>query len=374
MYTSRLTLLREMLAKKNLQGLLVSSNDTIGYLSGCFHFSAIVREALLLITLKNAYLFTDARFTGMLKLPQTFQLIETSAKRSAYDAIQTFVTSEGVHRLGFEENNLSVKEYKTLKRNLKANTRQIQAAGIMQKLRMIKDAEEIKKIKQASTLTDRAFNYILSFIRVGIREQELAEKIEYFFKKNGAECAFPPIVAFGPSSAIPHHMPSAKKLTPSTTYILFDIGARLNHYCADLSRTIFWKTPTSTITKEYETVHRAQAKAIEALQTKSAKKVDAVAREYILSQGYGAIPHAVGHGIGIAVHEAPTISPRSKHVLMNGMVVTIEPGIYRAGKGGIRIEDTVLIQDNKAKILTQSPKDLIVLSQGIRKIKNSVLK
>lgn len=234
---------------------------------------------------------------------------------------------------------------------------------------MIKNPSEISNIEKACKLTDKAFNYILNKIRQGISEKELAFKIEFFIKKNGADIAFPSIVAFGKNSAFPHHVPTNNsKLITHNSIILLDFGAKVDNYCSDMTRTVFFGKPTTEQKLMHQTVLEAQKQAIDYLKSSiinhksiSAKDVDETSRKYIISKGYRTIPHSVGHGIGLEVHEPPHLSPKSKDILKPGMVFTIEPGIYIKGSGGVRIEDVIVLKNNGLSFLSKSSRELITL-------------
>lgn len=356
---TRISLLRTLLLEKRIDAILISTPENIGYFSNIFIFSPLEREGLVLITKNNTYLFTDSRFTGMINVSPSIKYVESSARSGAYEEISKIVLNEKIKSIGFEELDLSVSEFKMLKRVSRKITSLKPADKILESLRLIKDQAEIKKISFACQLTDNAFRYIQPFINKGVTELELADRIDNFFRRNGASSAFPPIVAFGKHAAIPHHMPTTKKLSLNDRYILFDFGAKYNHYCADLSRTVFYGDISTTHTNQYNAVLKAQELSLRAIKkaVKSGKDIDAAARNYLKNNSFD-IPHSVGHGIGLSVHERPSISPQSKQKIIPGMVITIEPGVYLPGEGGIRVEDTVLVTDDGYRLLTQSPKDL----------------
>lgn len=360
---NRIQGLRYLMKQKKLDGLLISSPQTIGYITGVFDFSLTEREAIVLVTTNNIYLFTDSRFTGMLIVPPDVTLIEASAQNNAYIAIESLLTDTPVTSLGYEASNLTVSEYKALKKITRNKTRLTVADTICARLRIIKDTAEIKILSYACELTDNAFRYIQPFIREGVTEIELSDRIDSFFKRSNASSAFPSIVAFGPHASVPHHIPTTKQLATTDKYILFDLGARFQNYCGDLSRTLFVGDIPDTIRNQYTAVLTAQEKALAYLTKKirKASDCDYAARKSLIDQGYPLIPHAVGHGIGINVHEAPSISPASTEKLAPNMVITIEPGLYIPEQGGIRIEDTVLITEHGYTLLTHSPKKMTVI-------------
>ena len=217
-----------------------------------------------------------------------------------------------------------------------------------------------------------AFDYILRKIKKGVTEKELAFEIGFFIKRGGGDISFPPIVAFSKNSSIPHHQSSNRKLK-ADNIVLLDFGVKFDNYYSDITRTVFFGKADDKFRKIYQTVLTAQQKAIHyinlvgrrhptyevrARETR-VRDIDEVSRGHITKHGYPTIPHSLGHGIGIEVHEPPRLSPKSKDILRPGMVFSIEPGIYIPGYGGVRIEDLVLIKENKLEILTHSPKEII---------------
>lgn len=232
-------------------------------------------------------------------------------------------------------------------------------------LKAVKNPDEISKIEKACKLGDEIFDYVLKKIKLGVTEKEIAQEIRLFAKKHGAGLSFPSIVAFGKNSSIPHHIPGNNKLT-NNKIVLLDFGTKLNNYCSDMTRTLFFGSANKKFKNIYQVVLEAQEKAIQELK-KLAKKnlkikaseIDRISRGYIVSKGYPNIPHNLGHNIGKKVHELPRISPNSRSVLKEGMVFSIEPGIYLKNYGGVRIEDLVVLTKSDSRILTHSPKNII---------------
>lgn len=219
----------------------------------------------------------------------------------------------------------------------------------------------VEKIKQAAKIGDLAFEYILKEIKTGISERKLAALINSFIKEKNAKFAFPIIVAFGENSSEIHHKTGNRKLKHGDI-IMLDFGAKVDGYCADMTRTIFFGKPTLKQQNIYQIVLKAQQKAIDFInhclklnKTIRTTEVDKIARDYIISCRYPNMPHALGHGIGRKVHQSPRLSPKSKEVLKEGMVFSIEPGIYLKNWGGVRIEDLFVINRGKLEQLTLSP-------------------
>lgn len=238
----------------------------------------------------------------------------------------------------------------------------------MAKRNLIKTPKEILKIKKACALGDKVYSQILKKIRLGITERELRLEIIHLIRKNGARLSFRPIVSFGKNASHVHHKPTKLKLRKNHGFIMIDLGTKVNNYCSDMTRTVFFGKASKRQKKIYKTVLNAQKIAIDFISNhsndtyhRSAKETDRVAREYITSKKYPNIPHSLGHGIGLRVHQTPKIGPKSRTILKNGMVFTIEPGIYIKNFGGVRIEDVYYLNKDKLIQLTKSPKNLIEL-------------
>jgi Xaa-Pro aminopeptidase len=233
----------------------------------------------------------------------------------------------------------------------------------MDALREIKETDEIEKIKNAVRLADLAFAHVLPYIKEGVKELEIAAEIEYFIKKKGARgTSFETIVASGWRSALPHGVASDKKIQKGDPIVL-DFGAFLDDYCSDMTRTVFLGEPVQEMKTIYNIVKEAQMNAAKGIiKGLVVKEGDALARRMIENNGYGdQFGHGLGHGVGLEIHEGPTLSYRGNTVLENGMVVTVEPGIYVPNLGGVRIEDIVVIQDQTPQILTSSTKEMVIL-------------
>jgi Xaa-Pro aminopeptidase len=225
---------------------------------------------------------------------------------------------------------------------------------------MIKEPVEVEFITKSANITDQAFNYINNIIHAGMSEREAAWTIEKHMRENGSDgIAFEVIVAGGPNGAMAHHKPSEDLLPPGLPVVI-DIGARYMGYCSDLTRTITVGAHTEEFNKRYGIVLKAQLEALEKIRAgMTGEQADAVARDVIKEAGFGdCFGHGLGHGIGLAIHEAPRLGPRSTDVLQDGMVFSVEPGIYLEGWGGIRIEDSVVMENGKVRKVTQAPKVL----------------
>lgn len=363
MFETRIQNIKQNLQKESIDAILVAGIANITYLTGYANFSKEEREAYLLITKDEQYIITDARYSQAVKkqVPH-FQLFERGHNNPTDKLFKGLKNKINV--LGIEEDVLTVAEHKLLKKHFK-KTKHID----IKKHRVIKRSEEIKKIEQAAKLGDKAFKYILKKFKPGITEKELAFELEIYIKKSGAEVSFPSIVAFGKNSSVPHHQTGQTILSNQPgQFILLDFGVKIENYCSDMTRTVLFGKPTEEQAKIYETVLEAQQKAIDFTNSLLKKgkilkaiAVDKVARDYIVSRGYPTIPHSLGHGIGLEVHEHPFLSPKSKEVLEQGMIFSIEPGIYLEDLGGVRIEDLYVVEKNNLRGLTSSAKKLLVV-------------
>ena len=368
MFDSRINQLKKQIKKEKLDAVFISDVSNISYLSGFTNFSKDEREAYLFVGHDFGYIITDGRYSEAVKnqVPH-LTLFERGHKKGTEDLFKKH--KKEIKILGIEEDNLTVAEHKVLKKHFK----KLKNFDVS-RLRIVKVKEEIEKIKKACELGDKAFKYILTKLKIGITEKEIAQNLEKIFKEQGAEFSFPTIVAFGKNSSVPHHQTGNTKLKDGD-FVLLDLGARVDNYCSDMTRVVFFGSPSDRQKEIYTVVLEAQKKAVDfinkqisraSLRVKSGKKVkasevDKVAREYIKSQGFPDIPHSLGHGIGLEVHEHPSLSPKSKEELKEGMVFSIEPGIYIPDFGGVRIEDLYVLEKKGLRQLTTSSKAIFKL-------------
>lgn len=356
----RLRQVRKLLAEKHLDAVFISSLPNITYLTNFSGFSNEDRDAYLLITKKKQYIFTHGIYqeTVQYKIPE-FTLIPIKRENPISNALKGIIIEEKLERVGFESFDLTVSEFDRL--TITVPNKILTPASLIEQLRTSKNTDEIRAIKKACELGDKAFTVILKQLKIGMTEKELATELEFFIKQQGADISFPTIVAFNANASMPHHIPTDLKLKQNSL-ILLDFGVKLHNYCSDMTRTFFFGKATKKQKTIYQTVLTAQQNAIATLTSlllhKSlieANKIDKIARDYITSQGYPSIPHSIGHGIGLKVHESPRLTPISNEKLTNGMVFSIEPGIYLPGEFGVRIEDLFAIEKNTLINLTLSP-------------------
>ena len=352
----RLRKLRTSNTERGLDALLISQPKNLLYISGFTGSSG-----WLLISEHNAILATDFRYVEQAKGESPdFEIIRT--KQDLRDWLPGLAADLGWHKLGFEANFISYDSFHKLSEAIKTkqvNLELVPTTGIVEQLRSIKEPEELGFITKAVEIVDAAFGQAKAIIRPGITEREAAWEIEKFLRQEGSEgMPFEIIVASGPNSALPHARPT-EKIIRSGEPVLIDMGARISGYCSDFSRTLLLGETDKSLQEIYNIVLKAQTTAIERVKSgMEASQVDQLARSVVEQAGYGdAFGHGLGHGVGLAVHESPTLGPSSSDSLTDGMVFTIEPGIYLAGQGGVRIEDMVVLENGKAKVLTRAKKN-----------------
>ncbi|HHU85598.1 MAG: M24 family metallopeptidase [Pelotomaculaceae bacterium] len=348
----RIEKLRERFAGAGVEALYITNPENRFYLSG---FTGTAGS--LLLGLNNSYLFTDFRYTGQAarECPD-YQVIETSGESS--EVLREYLTGEGISLLGLEGDYLTYNQFQTLKEKL-GGVELKTVDGLVEELRARKDKDETAFIEEAVRLADEAFKEVLPLIRPGVPEREVALQLEYFMRRLGAEgAAFKTIVASGYRSALPHGVASSRIMAPGD-FVTLDFGAVYNGYHSDITRTVVLGRPEKKQEEIYQLVLEAQMSAIESLRAGiKASDVDGAARRIIEQAGYGKqFGHGTGHGVGLSIHEKPRLSAKDQSLLEEGMVVTIEPGIYLPGWGGVRIEDTVLVLNGGCRVLTRTPKE-----------------
>ena len=352
---SRLQKLRTSMADRGLDGVLICQPENRRYVSGFTGSSG-----WLLISGKEAVMATDFRYVEQARAESPdFTVVQT--KRELGDWFPGLVSDLGLQKLGFEADFVSFDSHQKLDQAMKTaqiSLELVPANGLVEGLRAVKEPEELALITKAVQLGDAALEEAKGLMNPDMTEKEAAWEIEKLLRQGGSEgVAFEIIVASGPNAALPHARPTDKKLGTGQPVVI-DMGARIGGYCSDLTRTLFLGGAGDTMQKIYDIVLKAQIGAIEGAQSgMEGAEVDRLARSVIEQAGYGDnFGHGLGHGVGLAVHELPTVGPSSNGTLSNGMVFTIEPGIYLPGEGGVRIEDIVVLEDGKARVLTGAEK------------------
>ncbi|XOQ16753.1 MAG: Aminopeptidase P family protein [Shouchella clausii] len=346
--------LQAKLSDYELDGLLISSSINRRYVSG---FTGTAGAVLLTET--DALFLTDFRYTEQ-AMKQVVDCSVIEQKGTLPQEVAAQVKRLHIKRLGFEKTQLTYAEFETYQ-NLLDNTKLIPVSQVVESLRIIKTEEEIAIMQKAAAIADEAFAHIQGYIKPGVREIDVSNELEFFMRKKGAtSSSFDIIVASGVRSALPHGVASEKTIEHGELVTL-DYGAYYNGYCSDITRTLAVGDVSDELLAIYETVRVAQERAVEGIKAGiTGKEGDALARDYIAEKGYGQyFGHSTGHGLGMEVHEGPSLSTKSDIVLQPGMVVTVEPGVYIPGVGGTRIEDDVVITENGNSTLTHSPRTLI---------------
>lgn len=356
MANKRVEQLRVKLQEQGLSAMLVASPINRRYLTG-FTGSA----GYVLITRDQSYLLTDFRY--MTQAPEQaigFQVVEHGPK--LMDTVKELLASEGITSLGFEQEHVTYAVFTSYTELLKPVSL-VPVSGLVEQLRIFKDHEELQVMQRAADLADATFSHLLNIVGTGKTEREIDLQMEMFMRSHGAtSSSFDTIVASGERSALPHGVAS-ERVIQGNEFITFDFGALLDGYCSDLTRTIAIGTPDPKLKEIYDIVLEAQLHALDHIKPgMTGREADALCRDIITKYGYGEyFGHSTGHGLGMEVHESPRLSKASDDVLKPGMVVTVEPGIYLPGLGGVRIEDDIVITETGIHILTSSSKKYTVL-------------
>ena len=335
---------------EGVDGLLVSTPSNVYYLSG-FHGSA----GMIVVTRERALLCSDFRYRlQAAKQAPDYEFGEV--ERGLLKGVGEYVGRLGVRRLGYESAHLTCQAREQLAA-ASGEVELVPVEGAVEQLRAVKSAEEVAPMREAAKLADQAVAHMVTLMQPGAKEREIALEGEFLMRWRGAEAAaFSVIVASGPNGALPHAEPTDRELQLGDLVVV-DIGARVSGYCSDMTRTFCVGEVLEKGREIYDVVYRAQrAAAAEVRAGAGCRELDAVARTLITEAGYGEnFGHSLGHGVGIDVHEGPRLAKDVETRLAAGNVVTVEPGIYLAGYGGVRLEDMVLVTEDGAEILTEYP-------------------
>ena len=358
----RIGLLRRKLTRAGLPGLLVTHPPDLRYLSGFTGSSAA-----LAVTRRTARLFTDGRYTAQAAEEVEAAQVQVVSGSPSVAAVQWLAAQPGVTVAGFDAAKTTVAELARWKSELPSHLRrgllQAAPASMVEVLRCVKDEAELALMAEAALLGCRLFEHILSFMRPGIPEVEVAAELEHQARMLGAEAmSFDTIVASGVRSAMPHGRATAAPL-PRRGFVTLDFGIIFKGYCSDMTRTVFLGKPKPRERHTYNALLEAQGAAVDAVAAGvSCAEVDEAARRVLRREGLAeAFSHSTGHGVGLEIHEPPRVGEGQTTRLLSGMVVTIEPGVYLTGQFGIRIEDMVAVTRTGGNVLTPTPKALIEL-------------
>jgi Xaa-Pro aminopeptidase len=358
MYENRVDKLRAKFQHLGIDTFWIIQPENRRYLSGFKASDGQLTESSgsLLITLYEAILITDSRYTTQAEQEIVGFEVVTQKGRLIEELLNT-LKRFGTKRLGFEGGYLIWELFQELKEKLSQQSSAMELvplSGVVEGMREIKEPNEIEILRRSAMLMSDVLARVIAELEPGQSERDVAWKIETFIREYGAEeASFPPIVASGPNSALPHATPT-ERVVGEGEPILLDVGAKLEGYCSDMTRTVFLGDPSGDFKEIYKTVREAQISAFKSVKPgMKTTEVDSIARDHIEKAGYGAyFGHSLGHGIGLAPHETPALAPVKPKALREGMVFTIEPGIYLPGKGGVRLEEMVFLRREGAELLT----------------------
>ena len=350
----RLQRLRDRLKEDGLDSILISSGENRRYLSG-FTGSA----GHLLVSADDAVLATDFRYVEQAGRQSPDFRVERIGRGPWFPKLAAEL---GVKRVGFESDDVTVAAHSALQKSLDESETEkpemVSTAEVVQKLRAVKDKSELELITRAVAISDEAMDHVAPTIEPGMTEGAVAWELERTMRELGAESvSFEVIVGAGPNGALPHHRADDTVINAGDAVVI-DMGASYEGYCSDLTRTHVVGDPDDKFKRVYDTVLRAQLAAEEKVTAgTTGAEADAIARDIITEAGYGEeFGHSLGHGVGLAVHEHPRVGAKSEDLLEDGTVFTIEPGIYLSGWGGVRIEDMVVMENGRARVLSKAAK------------------
>jgi Xaa-Pro aminopeptidase len=356
-FRARQKRLREHLATTQFDGLLVSHLPNIRYLCG-FTGSA----GLLLVEESGSVFFTDVRYDT-----QAHEQVKGAkvviARKAILPAVAEFLALRRKLTLGIESEHFTIAEKKQLAKLKPAGVRLADAPAIVEKLRMVKDEDELDLIRAAVALGASIYDRALQILRPGVKEVEVAAEMELAARQGGAdEMSFPTIIASGARAALPHGRASTQAIAAGA-FVVCDFGVILSGYCSDQTRTVWVGHATEDARRAYEAVKEAQQAAVDAVRPGiSTGEVDAAARKVLRKAKFGRyFTHSTGHGVGLEIHESPRVADGQREILRPGMVITIEPGVYFPGKWGIRIEDMVAVTAGGCEVLTPTSKELLAI-------------
>jgi Xaa-Pro aminopeptidase len=354
---SRLQRLQEELQKHKLEAILIGHLPNIRYLCG-FSGSA----ALLLASGRNVEFFTDGRYTVQAREEVRGARIHIQKGKSAFAAALEWLNGQSrIKRLGIEAAYMTVADRELLGKRIGRGLRIVNAPDLVERMRMVKSADEIERIRAACELGTGLLEEVTGTLDPGRTESQVAAQLELAARRGGAEqMAFPTIIAGGARSALPHGRASRARI-PARGFVVCDFGVILSGYCSDMTRTLHVGRPSTAARTVYEAVREAQQAALDAVRPgKTVGDVDAAARKLLKKRGLlEYFTHSTGHGLGLEIHEAPRVAAGQTEVLRPGMVITVEPGVYLPGKFGVRIEDTVVLTEAGCQILTKCPKEML---------------
>ena len=342
-----------------LDGVLLTGEHNRFYASG---FASTGADGVALVTQKGNFYFTDSRYIEAVENVVENAAIGMVQRGKGYVAwVNEAIELTGIKRVGFEDETMTVAGHRLYSETLRAEL--LPASSFMQNLRARKDARELECLEQAQRIAEKALAQILTELRPGITEKEVAARLQYLMLHFGAEkMSFNPIVAGGPNGSMPHAVPTDRELR-SGEFVTMDFGCVYRGYCSDMTRTVAIGQPTEEMKKVYDTVLSAQLAGLAAARAgATGAEIDGAARRVIEEAGYGEdFCHSFGHGVGVEIHESPSAAPGNDQSLPAGSVISAEPGIYLPGRFGVRIEDVVVLEEGGCRNITRACKQLLCL-------------
>lgn len=351
----RLKKVRDRFNELGIDGLLITNSKNRRYMTGFTGTAGIV-----IISSTKAVFITDFRYVEQAKNQvQNYEIVQH--KGPIHEEVAKLVKELGIKHLGFEQDEMTFGTFKIYENAVSA--KMVPISGVIEKLRLIKTDQELQILKEAAAIADQAFEHIIKVIKPGVTELEVSNELEFFMRKKGAtSSSFDIIVASGFRSALPHGVAS-DKVMKAGELVTLDFGAYYQGYCSDITRTVGIGEISDQLKNIYDIVLQAQLLGMKGIKAgMTGKQADALTRDYITAKGFGEyFGHSTGHGIGLDIHEGPALSVKSDTLLVPGMIVTVEPGIYLEGVGGVRIEDDIVITADGNVALTHSQKELLFL-------------
>lgn len=347
----------EVMEQKACDAIMISNRHNMRYISGYCGDTGIV-----VITKEDKLLFTDFRYIFQAQAEAKDYEVIDIGNDSYAKAIAKELKKRQIKKVGFDEEEVSYTTYTKFFKEFEG-MELVPYSDELSRLRMVKTAHELACIKQAEHIGDLVFAQIVKDIRPGVTELEIAAKLEYLLKTNGAEgISFSPIVASGVNSSMPHAVPSRKPIAEGD-FVTLDFGCIYEGYCSDMTRTVVVGKASDKQKEIYETVLRAQLAVLDQLKAgMKGIEVDKIARDIIYKAGYeGCFGHGLGHSVGLFIHESPRASAKAEDIILENMTLTVEPGIYVKDFGGVRIEDLVVVTKDACENYTHSPKELMEL-------------
>lgn len=354
-YKQRKNALRAVMEAEGMEGAIVLSPENIYYLTGSPFVQGSAGKILHLgRDGRDSLIVSDLDYEEVMDKSVGVEVVKTDFLEKPTERLKKIAGKV----LGFEEGFLTLSLHQAYSKNFRMKP----LKGAIEKLREVKDGEEVARILESQRAAERALERAMKAFKGGMSELEIAAEIEYHMRREGAEVyAFENLVASGRRGVYPHGIPSTKRVGGGEPVVL-DIGVKVSGYCSDMTRTVFFGAPSEEAVKAYAAVREAQEAALKGARPgMKGKELDAVARSVLKGRGYGAyFSHGLGHGVGIAVHEGPNAGPRGEDPLVPGNVVTVEPGVYLPKKFGVRIEDMIVIREGGGENLTSFTKDILV--------------